>query len=404
LGARHKEGFVKVKLVSHINADGDLLPAWFEYYSKLGITSFHLIVHGPPEENARLFEVIHSYPIHIEQTYRGQFTTHEKELRINSLLAAMRGGWVLLVDSDEFVELPYTRLSTTIRKLEILGANALFAPMIQRMTSDGSLESPEILGDPFGYFPLCSSDLYGKMGVDALTAKYPLFFCNDQTYVHGGNHYPTHRTLTVLSHLQGATHHFKWRKPVVVRLANWGNSAHSYRHESAGYLRYLESHGYRLPTQASFYYSRRELVQRGLLRRMTSRTEDDLGGAYNNKKWWENTFLAIKESATIIPEAETFILVDEEQFAFGFFTGRDYIPFLEHKGQYWGPPPDDDTAIKEVERLRKAGASFIVFGFPAFWSLDFYTEFHRYLRSNFHCVLENDRIVVFDLRSSRGVF
>lgn len=102
--------------------------------------------------------------------------------------------------------------------------------------------------------------------------------------------------------------------------------------------------------------------------------------------------------AALIPLGDTFILVDHEVFRAEVAHGRRAIPFLERDGQYWGPPPDDITAIRELERLRRSGANFIVFGWPAFWWLDYYTELHRYLRSEFRCVLENDRLVVFDLR------
>jgi hypothetical protein len=41
----------------------------------------------------------------------------------------------------------------------------------------------------------------------------------------------------------------------------------------------------------------------------------------------------------------------------------------------------------------------MVFAWPAFWWLDVYQKFHHYLRSNFAPLLENERLVVFDLRS-----
>jgi hypothetical protein len=44
------------------------------------------------------------------------------------------------------------------------------------------------------------------------------------------------------------------------------------------------------------------------------------------------------------------------------------------------------------------GVSFIVFGWPAFWWLDYYSGLHRHLRSSSRCVVHNDCLVVFDLR------
>jgi glycosyltransferase involved in cell wall biosynthesis len=100
----------------------------------------------------------------------------------------------------------------------------------------------------------------------------------------------------------------------------------------------------------------------------------------------------------VIPADDSFILVDDTIFGTESFAGRRTLPFLERDGQYWGPPPDDETAIRELERMRGSGAHFIVFGWPSFWWLDHYGGLRRYLSSNFPCLLENSRLVVFDLR------
>jgi glycosyltransferase involved in cell wall biosynthesis len=106
-----------------------------------------------------------------------------------------------------------------------------------------------------------------------------------------------------------------------------------------------------------------------------------------------------EELELLIPPAKTYILVDMNEWGSGqLLENRQSIPFLEKDGIYWGAPPDDATATREVERLRAEGASFIVFGYPAFWWLDYYAEFNRYLRTKFHCILENERLVVFDLQ------
>jgi len=113
----------------------------------------------------------------------------------------------------------------------------------------------------------------------------------------------------------------------------------------------------------------------------------------------EQAELMTEEIATITAPGEIFIFVDQDQLAAGeIVAGRHPLPFLERDGQYWGPPPDDETAIREVGRLRRSGASFMLFAWPAFWWLDHYAGLQDYLRTNFSCVLENDRLVAFDLR------
>jgi hypothetical protein len=96
--------------------------------------------------------------------------------------------------------------------------------------------------------------------------------------------------------------------------------------------------------------------------------------------------------------------VDEEQIRGVVASQRPAIPFLERDGQYWGPPADSATAIREFERLRRTGAGFIAFTWTAFWWLDYYAGFHAHLRDKYACLLENERLVVFDLRASSGGF
>ncbi|BAY48731.1 glycosyl transferase family protein [Scytonema sp. HK-05] len=116
-----------------------------------------------------------------------------------------------------------------------------------------------------------------------------------------------------------------------------------------------------------------------------------------NLNWSERLEIAIREIAAVIPTGKRFILVDENQWGAEIFPEFDALPFLEHEGQYWGAPSDDETAIRELERMRDCGASFMVIGWPAFWWLDYYSQFRNYLNSNFRCILHNSRLVVFDL-------
>jgi hypothetical protein len=127
-------------------------------------------------------------------------------------------------------------------------------------------------------------------------------------------------------------------------------------------------------------------------------TADELEAATAELQYLGRLRLAIQDILTQIPAEEPFILVDDDQFVKAVAAGGRAIPFLERNGQYWGAPADDETAIRELQRLRQAGASFIVFGWPAFWWLEYYSEFSGYLRTKFPCPLENERLVVFDLR------
>jgi SAM-dependent methyltransferase len=97
-----------------------------------------------------------------------------------------------------------------------------------------------------------------------------------------------------------------------------------------------------------------------------------------------------------VPPGSRVIFVDEEQLR--AHVCPEAFPFTEQEGQYAGPPADDATALRELHRLRQEGAVFIAFASPAFWWLEYYRHFSHYLRANFRCVLDNERLVVFDLR------
>jgi glycosyltransferase involved in cell wall biosynthesis len=118
------------------------------------------------------------------------------------------------------------------------------------------------------------------------------------------------------------------------------------------------------------------------------------------RKWLHRLRRAAKEIKGLVPPGATFLLVDEGQWERDELGAECHVlPFLERDGQYWGAPPDDAIAIRELERLRRSGASFLVFAWPAFWWLDCYAEFSEYIRARFPCLLANERLVVFNLRT-----
>src|SRR5262249_14698304 len=107
--------------------------------------------------------------------------------------------------------------------------------------------------------------------------------------------------------------------------------------------------------------------------------------------------LTVQDIAAVIPPGDRFILVDDDAVRGELAVGSRAIPFLERDGQYWGPPLDDATAIREIERLRATGAGFMVFAWPALWWLDYYTGFRDYLQSRFAALPRTERVVAFDL-------
>ena len=118
---------------------------------------------------------------------------------------------------------------------------------------------------------------------------------------------------------------------------------------------------------------------------------------WHRNSWWHRHAQAIREIMALPGAGRPIILADDATWEEGPMGDRRRIPFLQRDGQYWGPPPDNATAIDELERLRGEGAALMVFAWPAFWWLDYYAAFSHHLRATYACPLQNERLVAFDL-------
>jgi hypothetical protein len=107
----------------------------------------------------------------------------------------------------------------------------------------------------------------------------------------------------------------------------------------------------------------------------------------------------MREISGLVSGVDSFLLADEAQFGVQLPVKSRMIPFPEQEGQYAGPPADDEAAICALEQAHHSDrARFLIVAWPAFWWLDHYAGLTRHLRSKYRCVLENERLVVFDLQ------
>ena len=117
------------------------------------------------------------------------------------------------------------------------------------------------------------------------------------------------------------------------------------------------------------------------------------------ESWFHLLQQAIQEIKSIAPANSNIILVDDASWGIGDnLEGRRITPFLEEDGLYMGPPKNDTKAILELEQKRKEGSEYIVFAWRSFWWLDHYEKLHKFLRSHYSCLLENDRVIIFNLK------
>jgi hypothetical protein len=101
-----------------------------------------------------------------------------------------------------------------------------------------------------------------------------------------------------------------------------------------------------------------------------------------------------------LPAGTRYVLVDEDRFTKPAGSPVRAIPFLERDGKYWGIPADDPTAIGELHRLHTSGARFIVFPWITFWWLGHFAGLRAYLESTSTKILENEKVVIFELGAS----
>ena len=116
--------------------------------------------------------------------------------------------------------------------------------------------------------------------------------------------------------------------------------------------------------------------------------------------WMGQVCQATEDLLSRTQPGSTIILVNDDQWGNEHaIADRRILPFLEKGGVYAGPPSDDLQASQELDRMLQGGAGYIVFAWNSFWWLDHYAAFHHQLRQRFHCVLNNECLVIFELKT-----
>jgi glycosyltransferase involved in cell wall biosynthesis len=116
-----------------------------------------------------------------------------------------------------------------------------------------------------------------------------------------------------------------------------------------------------------------------------------------NLNWHEKLDLAKHEIESSIPRGARLILIDQNAMEPKNFKNHIVLPFAGPNGRFWGPPLDDETALRKIEAILKNKPDFLVFAWTAFWWFDHYKGLREYLLANFKCIVDNSRLRVFEL-------
>jgi SAM-dependent methyltransferase len=118
---------------------------------------------------------------------------------------------------------------------------------------------------------------------------------------------------------------------------------------------------------------------------------------YARQTWRNRAFHVAVDIAATTQKGDVVILVDGDQFGSLYLPERVLHPFVERDGKYFGPPSDGAHAVSELIRMRKEGADYIAFGWPAFWWLTHYGELSNYLEQNCSLIQRNDHLILYRL-------
>jgi hypothetical protein len=115
---------------------------------------------------------------------------------------------------------------------------------------------------------------------------------------------------------------------------------------------------------------------------------------------WGMPFLSAgSELNHISPPDALVIVADDGDPTTIYYSGRKGWHFLRDFGSL---PVDSQQAINELEKLRKEGASYLVFPQYAFWWFDCYKDFRKHLDSLYRRVSVTDEYLIFDLTVTKA--
>jgi glycosyltransferase involved in cell wall biosynthesis len=158
---------------------------------------------------------------------------------------------------------------------------------------------------------------------------------------------------------------------------------------------YTLGSGMKMLTEARERYEYRANVLAKILQRGGLDSDID---RWRRVAWWPRLDAALNDIASVVPEGQSVVLIDEDQWGLaGDLRGRRGVPLVERDGTYWGPPESDGQAIAEIDRQKGRSTKYVVVAWTALWWLDHYVGMKRYLESNGQRVLDTERVVIFKL-------
>ena len=103
----------------------------------------------------------------------------------------------------------------------------------------------------------------------------------------------------------------------------------------------------------------------------------------NSRPLYESSAAQLRDAGLelnkITPSDALIVAADMGDPTIFYYSQRKGWHFLEEDGIYQGTPSDSQDAIVDLEKLRRRGATHVVFTTNTFWWLDYYSEFAQHI-------------------------
>jgi hypothetical protein len=119
--------------------------------------------------------------------------------------------------------------------------------------------------------------------------------------------------------------------------------------------------------------------------------------------WLTRLRAARDELARVVAPGRTLIAVTGGEWdADEHLPGRTVRALVERAGEDWGPPAGDEEALRELAQAVDTGADYLALWWTCWWWRDAYPRFIEALDTRFTRVVDDDALVVYDLRPVPG--
>lgn len=226
--------------------DLDILPHFIKYYQSFGVNNFLFVLHTNSEKDDNIYkakDILNKFSIKEKIVWRGIFDIDQKERIRNGVFCdeVNDDDWVIVVDSDEFVEY-VPNLEMLIRFCNKAKIHCVVGELIDRLSVDRKIVNIDDNTNLEDKFPIKENFL--KDGIFNLRWPHLKVVLNKGfVKTNRGNHCPLNVYQENVYRQILKINHYKWRGNVILKLEdrvnNYKKLGHKWWIQSESFIRYF---------------------------------------------------------------------------------------------------------------------------------------------------------------------